>query len=56
MKNKTIVTNIVCFCSSTMLTSKIIKEIIENNLNFLRARKAAVTIFQVNLDKLRNNL
>ena len=31
MKNKQIVTNNVCFCSSTMLTSKIITEIIENH-------------------------
>jgi len=34
MKNKKIVTNNVCFCSSTMLTSKIITEIIENHSEF----------------------
>jgi len=33
-KNKNIVTKYVCFCSSTMLTAKIITEIIELILNF----------------------
>jgi len=33
-KNKKIVTNYVCFCSSTMLTSKIITEIIEKHSKF----------------------
>jgi len=45
-----IVTNYVCFCSSTMLTSKIIIEIIEK-LNFLGARIAAINLFQDELDK-----
>ena len=34
IKNKKIVTNYVCFCSSTTLTSKIITEIIENHSKF----------------------
>jgi len=34
MKNKKIVTNSVCFCSSSMLTSKIITEVIENHSEF----------------------
>jgi len=33
MKNKKIVTNYACYCSTTMLTSKIIKETIENCFN-----------------------
>jgi len=33
-KNKKIVRNYACFCQSTMLTPKIIKETIENLLQF----------------------
>jgi len=38
MKNKKIVTNNACYCSTTMVTSKIIKETVEN-------------LFQLDLDK-----
>jgi len=34
MKNKKIVTNYACYCSTTMLTSKITKETIENISQF----------------------
>jgi len=34
MKNKKIVTNYTCYCSTTTLTSKIIKETIENVIQF----------------------
>ena len=40
MKNTKIVTNNVCFCSSTMLTSKIITEIIENHSEFFGCSKS----------------
>jgi len=42
-----------CFCLATMLTSKIIAEIIEkkNILNFLGARIAAINLLQCDLDK-----
>jgi len=45
MKSKKVVTNSDCFCSATMLTSKIIfkKKTI---LNLLRARIAATNLFQ----------
>jgi len=33
-KKQTVVTTYVCFCSSTMLTSNIITEIIENHSEF----------------------
>jgi len=46
-----IVTYYVCVCASTMLTTKIITKFIENH-----SRKAAMTMFQVDLDKLRNYL
>jgi len=38
MKNKNIVTNYACYCSTTTLTSKIINETIEN-------------LFQIDVDK-----
>ena len=40
MKNKKIVTNDVCFCSSTMLTSRIITEIIENHSELFGCSKS----------------
>jgi len=46
----------VCFCSSTMLTSKTIIEIIGNILNFLGARIAAINLFQFDRDKPWNYL
>jgi len=36
MKNKEIVINYACYCSTTMLTSEIIKETIENLFQFGR--------------------
>jgi len=38
-KNNKIVTNYACFCSSTILTSKILTEIIETNSEFSRVRE-----------------
>jgi len=35
MKNKKIVTNYACYCSTTVLTSKKIKETIENLFQFV---------------------
>jgi len=55
-KNKNIVTNYVCFRSSTMLTSKTITEIIENHSEFCGYPKAVINWFQVDLAKLRNYL
>jgi len=40
MKNKKLVTNNVCFCSSTMLTSKIVTEIIEKRSEFSGCSKS----------------
>jgi len=50
-KQKKIVANYVFFCSSTMLTLKIITEIIFWVLNFLGSGIAALNLFQVDLDK-----
>jgi len=50
MKTKKIVTNNACFCSTTMLTSKIITEIIEI-LKLRGVQIAATKMFQVDLDK-----
>jgi len=38
---KKIVINYVCFCSSTMLTSKIITEFIENHTEFSGCRNSS---------------
>jgi len=43
-------------CSATMLTSKIITEILENFWNFVCARITAMNLFQVDLDKSWNYL
>jgi len=40
-----IVTNHACFCSATMLTSRLITEIIETIPKFLGARIAAISLF-----------
>jgi len=47
-KKQKIVINYGCVWSETMLSSKKIKK---NSLNFLRARRAARNLFQVDLDK-----
>jgi len=44
----------VCFCSKQILTSQIIAEIIETILNFLAAKIAAISMFQIDLDKTWN--
>jgi len=40
-----------CFCLATMLASKIIPEIMEDLLNFLGARIAAINLIQLDLNK-----
>ena len=50
-KNKKIVAKYVCFCSSTMLTSKIITEIIENYSELSGGPNGCTYLFQVDLDK-----
>jgi len=48
-----IVANYACFCSATLLTSKIIIKIIKKNiLNFLGVRMAAINLFQVGFSKV----
>ena len=48
-KRQKIFTNYACFCSSTMLTSKIITEIIENPSEFSGARISAINLFQFDI-------
>jgi len=45
------VTNYACFCAATMLTSKILAEIIENLSEFSGWAMAAINLFQVDLYK-----
>jgi len=55
LKNNKIVTNYVCFCSSTMLTAKI-TEIVEIHSEFSECPNSCINLFQVDLDKLWNYL
>jgi len=50
-KKQKIVTNYACFCAATMLTSKILAEIIENLSEFSGWAMAAINLFQVDLYK-----
>jgi len=49
-------TNYACFCSATMLTSKIITEIIEKHSEFSVWVNSCNKLFKVDLDKSRNYL
>jgi len=53
MKHKRIVTNYVCFCSPTRLTSKMItaEKLSITILNFVGTRIAATNLFQIDLGK-----
>jgi len=55
-KNKKNSNNYAYFCSATLLTSKIITEIIENHYQFSGWRVAAIKLFHVDLDKPWNYL
>jgi len=44
-KKQKIVTNYVCFCAASTLTSKVIAQIIETILNFVGARIVAIDYF-----------
>jgi len=50
-KKQKIVAKYVCFCSSTMLTSKIITEITENFSELSGDPNSCIYLFQVDLDK-----
>ena len=55
-KKQKIVAKYVCFCSSTMLTSKIITEITENFSELSGDPNSCIYLFQVDLDKPWNYL
>ena len=50
-KKQTNLYHYACLCSTTIMTSKIITEIIDNLLNFIVVRIAAKNLFRVDLDK-----
>jgi len=50
-KKQKIVTNHACFCSATMLISKIKAEIIENHSELYGCANSSNKFFEVDLDK-----